>query len=188
MDYLKIYEELIDSKNYENKIDYEKRKQDIIEVERLIDEGIPEDELLEFYNELCQQEADEKEFEKQIEQEKEQKYESSLFLIDIFTIYYNKTYNTNGNIIESEDKIMLLRQIISEYKSFMEKFYFDENDMLGLEYNSYDEANIFDTNVYKFQYQDNIFYSPCLLVCFNHIYSQNIINNDWTIITMKIST
>ena len=47
------------------------------------------------------------------------------------------------------------------------------------------DTNIWDNQIYMFEFGKLKLYSPSLLVCLNYVYKNNLLNDDWNIYNLK---
>jgi hypothetical protein len=121
-------------------------------------------------------------------------------LMNIFIKYYNNKFDKIENFFvgvkdvnkDTSNQMELFFDAIIEYKIVKEKFNLDDKEIMEIIYdyenNSSKILKLFDEwdgQIYSFEYNDNKYISPSLIICLNYIYKNKLLDEDWNIYTMR---
>jgi len=126
-----------------------------------------------------------------------------LNLINIFIKYYNEKFDKNEHFFsnitdydkDTSNQMEMFFDLIFEYKILKNKLKLDDLELMKYIYNENDNKNdnklienLFENwtdQIYVMEINNDKLYSPSLIICFNYIYENNLIDKSWNIFNLK---
>ena len=121
-------------------------------------------------------------------------------LMNIFIKYYNNKFDKIENFFvgvknvdkDTSNQMELFFDAIIEYKTVKDKLNLEDIEIMKIIYNNNNDPEkilkLFDEwvgQIYSFEYKDNKYISPSLIICLNYIYENKLIDENWNIYTMR---
>lgn len=155
-----------------------------------------------FYKELMENNSENINEDNNINNEDNDEY-YYLNLINIFIKYYNEKFDKNEHFFsniknydkDTSNQMEMFFDLIFEYKILKDKLKLDDLELMKYIYNENDNKNdnklienLFENltdQIYVMEINNNKLFSPSLIICFNYIYENNLIDQSWNIFNLK---